>query len=341
MAYVCCMIRPKHMGEKRTVDVIGSIDDYASEPSLNTTPTRVEDDNWVQPKIVHMENGKVLEGDGHLPQPANPSFIVGENRWGDKVVWPVKPYCVHCSPAAKRDNDDEKTKSFDEYGAERELSRRASRLMGLGPSQYFSFTLKETPDGIICTKCERSPDIEMEILEDETPQGIQKEVEYEIATFDVSKPMLGILVDEGIFRFPEHLVSHWVRDSTFESSDLSILRKEQIYTIKGKAFIKHAIYEEGNKQWLLNPDYCTSNISLEGKIVDDCIVVEEKDIIEWRRTALPLDTKIVAEQEEGVIWGVSQGDFLKNGHKKNTLFGSVWAISLKLCGSPLVGIKQL
>ena len=153
--------------------------------------------------------------------------------------------------------------------------------------------------------------------------------------------MLGILVDEGIFRFPEHLVSHWVRDSTFESSDLSILRKEQIYTIKGKAFIKHAIYEEKNKQWLLNPDYCTSNISLEGKVVDDCIVVEEKDIIEWRRTALPLDTKIVAEQEEGVIWSVSQGDFLKNGHKKSTLFGSVWAISLKLCGSPLVGIKQL
>ena len=112
--------------QKKTIDVIGSIDDYALEPPQTETPTRIEEDSWERPKIVLAEKGMVLAGDELTPVSADPSFIVGENRWGDKKVWPLKPYCVSCSPAAKKMNDDEQVSSFDEMGAERTMSARKS-----------------------------------------------------------------------------------------------------------------------------------------------------------------------------------------------------------------------
>jgi len=329
------------MGQKKTVDVIGSVDDYAIEPSVQDPPQRVEEDSWVEPHIEFMLKGKVLEGKSHSLNPANPSYIVGENRWGDKMVWPMKPYCVSCSPAAKRDNDDEKSKSFDEYGAEREMSRRASRLMGLGASQYFSFTLIETNDGIICSKCGLGVENDEEPFLDNLPQGLQQDIELEVAHFDASKPMLGIRVDEGIFRFPQHLVANWVKESSFEESPLSVVRKNKIHTIKGKDFIKNAIFEEANKQWLLNPDYCTVSDFLYGQIVNEHLAVAENTLVEWRKTALPLETMVVAEEKEGVVWAVSQGLLLKDGQRLNTLYGSLWAIPLQKCKGPLVGMKDI
>lgn len=322
---------------KKTVDVIGSIDDYGHEPLTTDPQTRVvEDDEWCSPKVITMGEGIVLSGDEERPVKADPSFIVGENRWGDKQVWPRKPFCVHCSPAAKKPDDDEMVASFDEYGAERTTSRRDGRLMGLSPSQYYAFTLKETPDGVICKKCGKSPDDDFSDT-DERPQAIQHEVIYETASFDTTKPMLGIRVDEGLFRYPASLVSFWVESLDFDTTKIHVLRKSKIYSIDGKTFLKRAIYEEGNSQWLLNPDYCLITNTLEGEIKDNELRVKAEIVKEWRLTALPLDLMIVGEESEGRLWGITQGDFLKQGY----IQGDMWVVKTEVCGNHLVGLKHI
>ena len=280
---------------KKTIDVIGSIDDYASEPPNKDPQTRVEEneDDWKRPTIVLLQDDCVLAGIENIPKKATPPYMTGENRWGDKVVWPLHPYCVHCSPAASKPDDTEKTSTFDEYGAERTLSKRESRLMGLTPSQYFSFTLCEINGEVTCTKCGHAPDADVEKSAESRPYGIQKEIVFEKAVFDVAKPMLGIKVDEGLFRFPEVLVTNWVESLYFDSANLYVVRKHQIYSIDGKTFMKHAIYEEGNKQWLLNPDYCIVQDTLEGEIREDKLWVSQTKIKEWRLTAIPLDLMIL------------------------------------------------
>ena len=322
--------------QKKTIDVIGSIDDYALEPPQTETPTKVEEDSWEKPKIVLAEKGMVLAGDELTPVSADPSFIVGENRWGDKKVWPLKPYCVLCSPAAKKMNDDEQVSSFDEMGAERTMSARENRLRNLPPSQYYSFSLVEIEGKVVCKKCDNSFDDIEKTQQKQEVFGHEVEIVYEPAVFDVKQPMLGIKVDEGIFRYPQHLVSYWVESEGFETSQIHVLRKEKIYSITGKDFIKKAIYEEGNKQWLLNPQYCEEKETLEGFVDNKMLKVRIETVIEWRKSAIPLSVMVVGE-EDGKMWSIKQEDFLKRGYKQN----QTWAIPLQSCGEPLMGIKHI
>ena len=46
--------------QKKTIDVIGSIDDYALEPSIDTPITREDDNTWSSPRIIFGVNEKVL-----------------------------------------------------------------------------------------------------------------------------------------------------------------------------------------------------------------------------------------------------------------------------------------
>jgi hypothetical protein len=322
---------------KKTVDVIGSIDDYGIEPENNEPLTRVvEDKVWTSPRIIKMVANKVLIGDSYEDCPADPCFLVGENRWGDKVVWPLHPYCIHCSPAATQSNDKDLIATFDDFGAEQKMSRKESRLTSLSPSNYYSFTLIEVDGNVICTKCLKQSDDEQIDDVDSQPYGVQKEVDFERAIFDVTKPMLGIRVDEGLFRLPEHLVSYWVESLDFDNTNLSILRKGNIYSIKGNIFMKRAIYEAGTAQWLLNPDYCDESPTLSGVIVSGNMSVKQDVLKEWRLTAIPLDCPIVAEHE-GAYWKITQGDFIKNGN----VYESAWIVPLQKCEGPLVGVKDL
>ena len=147
---------------------------------------------------------------------------------------------------------------------------------------------------------------------------------------------LGIKVDEGVFRFPEALVSSWVESLDFDHTNLYVVRKQEIYSINGKNFMKHAIYEEGNNQWLLNPDNCKVKKALEGQIKDDNLCVAQEDIRAWRLTAVPLDTAIIGELD-GAYWSSTQGNMLKHGVSK----GSMWCLPLAECSGPLTGLKDL
>jgi hypothetical protein len=322
--------------QKKTIDVIGSIDDYALEPSIDAPPTRVDDNTWSSPRIIFGVNEKVLAGDNFTPIPADPSFVVGENRWGDKMVWPLKPYCVSCSPAAKKIDDDKQTATFDEMGAEMVTSIRESRLKNLSPSNYYSFTLVEIGGKLHCKKCEggvndsNTQNAESELF------GHEKKIVYEPATFDVERPMLGVRVDEGVFRYPQKLVSYWVESDGFEHQTIYVLRKEKIYSIMGKEFIKKAIFEEKNKQWLLNPQYCDEKETLQGFIENNLLKVRIESVLEWRKSAVPLSVMIVAEND-GKMWSISQEDFLKRGYKQN----QSWAIPIQSCGKPLMGLKDI
>ena len=322
--------------QKKTIDVIGSIDDYALEPSIDTPPTRVDDNTWSSPRIIFSVAEKVLAGDNFTPTPADPSFVVGENRWGDKMVWALKPYCVSCSPAAKKIDDDKQTATFDEMGAEMVMSIRESRLKNLSPSNYYSFTLVERNGKLHCKKCEgkmidsNDQNAKIELF------GHEKKIVYAPATFDVDRPMLGVKVDEGVFRYPQKLVSYWVESDGFENQKIYVLRKNKIYSIIGKEFIKKAIFEANNNQWLLNPQYCEVKETLEGFIENNLLKVHIESVIEWRKSAIPLSVMIVAEYECN-IWSIKQEDFLKRGYKQN----QSWVIPLQSCGNPLMGLKDI
>ena len=104
----------------------------------------------------------------------------------------------------------------------------------------------------------------------------------------------------------------------------------------GKEFIKKAIFEEKNKQWLLNPQYCDEKETLQGFIENNMLKVRIESVLEWRKSAVPLSVMIVAEND-GKMWSISQEDFLKRGYKQN----QSWAIPIQSCGKPLMGLKDI
>ena len=321
---------------KRAVDALGSIDDYGirGEPIGNSTLIGKPDDTrgeWKEPIFFVGDAQKVVCGDEIKPKKKNPNYIVGETRWGDKVTWPLKPYCIPCSPAAPKENDKEKIYGFDDMGAEKRMSAKESRLIGTTPDKHFSFTLIETAEGVICSQCgHKTTD---EVVEEVVNIVRIEEPVYEPATYDPAKLMLGIQVGEQFFRFPNELVSLWVEQEGFEDKPLHIVKRGTIFTTKGKEFLRDAVYDNKNNQWLLSPHKCSKHDSLKVIIKGRNMWAPLDKITEWRKTALPMVTAIIAE-EAGKYWTTSQQDFLRKGFNVD----GGWGLSLSLCEGPISGV---
>ena len=325
--------------EKKAIDALGSVDDYGvqeREPIKSKTPdAKVSESSskWKTPTIVEASPSTVVCGNEKSPKEANPDYLVGETRWGDKMTWPLKPYCVFCSPAAPKTNDTERIQGFDEYGAEKRMNMREHRLIGLSPDQHFSFSLIETDEGILCSKCGAEP---LDEHHDEiTPVVSVEQSDFDPAIFDATKLMLGIEVGEAMFRIPNDLVTRWVEQPDFNNRIIHIIKRKVIFSIKGKSFLSNAVYDKGNHQWLLNPQRCLESSYLFAKIKGKNLWADLHLIKEWRATALPMETKIVAK-ENGLYWSINQGDFLRGGFNVD----GGWGSSLRNCEGPLFGITD-
>ena len=327
--------QPK-LPEKKAIDALGSIDDYGvidGEPFGGSTHIGNTDearDEWVEPIIISAPE-KVVCGQEVREKKVIPNYIVAQNRWGDKLTWPLKPYCVPCSPAAPKMNDSERVYGFDDMGAEKRMSAKESRLVGLTPDKHYSFTLIETERGVICSKCGHNT---MEEVIEEVVEVVKLEKHtYEPAVYDPTKLMLGIEIGEQFFRFPNEVVSIWVEEENFENKVIYVVKRGVIFTTKGKEFLRDSVYDKKNNQWLLSPHKCTKQTALKVRIKGNNMWADIDTITDWRKTALPMETKIIA-QNESKHWVISQQEFLRKGFNVD----GGWGVSLKVCDGPIMGV---
>jgi len=322
---------------KKAVDALGSIDDYGiidGEPFGQDPIIAVSDKariEWVEPKLIWGDPKKVVCGEEIKAKRKPPQYVVAESRWGEKITWPLKPYCTPCSPAAPKLNDKEKIYGFDELGAEKRMSAKDSRLVGTTPDKHFSFTLIEIEGVIMCSVCgyKTSEDIDEEVVSVVKVEDLQ----YEPSAYDPQKLMLGIEVGEQFFRFPNDLVSQWVEQTGFQDQPIHILKRNIVFTTKGKRFLRDAVYDTKNNQWLLSPHKCNQSTALNAHVKGNNMWVELSTIIEWRKTAIPMETLIVGVRDN-VHWTITQQELLQKGFNVD----GGWGLSLKLCSGPICGV---
>jgi hypothetical protein len=330
-------LEPIPLPVKKAVDALGSIDDYGiidGEPIGYETHIVKNDEarfEWKEPKIVWGDPEKVVCGDEVKPKRSPPKYVVAESRWGEKITWPLKPYCTPCSPAAPKENDREKIYGFDEMGAEKRMSAKESRLIGTTPDKHFSFTLIEKGGEIVCSVCgfKTTQDIQEDIV---SVVKVEEPV-YEPSVYDPKKLMLGIEVGEQFFRFPNDLVSKWVEQDDFQEQPIHILKRKIIFTTKGKEFLRDAVYDEKNNQWLLSPHKCNQSSALNAQVKGNNMWVDLPTILQWRKTAMPMETLIVCVKDN-VHWTITQQDLLRKGFNVD----GGWGVSLKICSGPICGV---
>ena len=324
------------MVEKKLVDSIGSVDDFGvtggyeptslgDEPSKQT-PMREEDGI----SVIWEKSGESISGENRNSITSSEPYIV-ESRDTVKgvirTVYPLLPFCKWCSPAARRENDNEWTSGWNEEGAEVRMSQRESRLSGVPHSDYYSFTLTEQQGDIICENCGQSPAKGEEVaIPVKVIRNLKKKTPVE---YDVEAVQLGIKCKGEIIRIPERLVANWVSRGQLQQGVLAIGHEDSNYTLTASDLLKEAIWDETNKEWLLSTTKCTRMKVLRAELIEDTLTVPVEILIGWRQTALSVDS-IVAASHAGLTYTTSLSEYLAGGKEE----GSMWEYETANCSGP-------
>jgi hypothetical protein len=316
---------------KSVVDSLGSVDDYGVKndfPILDPVKKNRESGDG-EIRLYAETATEAVTGSFTKTKTEEPNYFVEEKetkRGILKTVWPLRPYCKWCSPAAEREDDNEWTSDWSDDGAEIRLRKREARLKSYSFDQHYSFTLVERNGEVVCSICGNSSD---EGDYNQEIQTVQVTKRKDPVIYDLESPEMGIKVDKSLARFPAELVSKWVEEKSLKSGTLLFSKEETLYSIPAADFLYKAVLDEANNEWLLGLTKCIKTPCLLARIEGDYMVARHEDIISWRKTALSVKHTVAAEQT-GVTYTLPLSTFLARGESE----GSYWKIALTECIGP-------
>ena len=313
------------------MDSLGSVDDYGAKgefPILDPVKKEpVKEDSTLH--IYKETQSHAVLGKTVKLKTEEPNYFVEERETKKgviKTVWPLRPYCKWCSPAAERDEDDEWTSGWSDDGAEIRMSKREARLNSYSFEKHYSFTLIERNGEVVCTTCDNPPQSGTYTTEIQT---IQSNTKKEPTVYDLESPQMGIKVDKSLARFPASLISMWVETKSLKSGTLLFAKEDILYSIPAADFLYKAVLDESNNEWLLGLTKCIKTPCLHAQVDGEYLTAKHENIISWRKTALSVKHTVAAENH-GVTYTIPLSSFLARGKSE----GSYWRIALSECMGP-------